>query len=76
MAAIVGLWQCTAEDIWWNQTLHQANVYSRFFRVNGIFFDPNILGRYLVVGILICVALAWVRAPPGRAGAAGGARRC
>lgn len=64
VAAIAGLWQYTTEDIWWNQTLHQANVYSRFFRVNGIFFDPNILGRYLVVGILICVALAWVRRRP------------
>ncbi len=64
VAAVAGLWQYTTEDIWWNQTLHQANVYSRFFRVNGIFFDPNILGRYLVVGLLVCVALAWVRRRP------------
>ena len=61
IAALVGLWQYASHDIWWNQTLEQANVYSRFFRVNGIFFDPNILGRYLVVGLLVCVALAWVR---------------
>lgn len=64
IAAGVALYQYAARDIWWNETLQQANVYSRFFRVNGIFFDPNILGRYLVMGILICVALAWVR--PGR----------
>lgn len=61
VAGLVGLWQYASHDIWWNQTLIQANVYSRFFRVNGIFFDPNILGRYLVVGILVCIALAWVR---------------
>lgn len=61
IAAGVALWQYTSRDIWWNETLQQANVYSRFFRVNGIFFDPNILGRYLVVGILICLGLAWVR---------------
>ncbi|MGD9570542.1 MAG: O-antigen ligase family protein [Thermoleophilia bacterium] len=61
IAALVALWQYATEDIWWNQTLIQANVYSRFFRVNGIFFDPNILGRYLAIGILICLALAWVR---------------
>ena len=61
VAALVGLWQYASHEIWWNQTLIQANVYSRFFRVNGIFFDPNILGRYLVVGILVCLALAWVR---------------
>ena len=61
VAATVGLWQYGTSDIWWNATLQQANVYSRFFRVNGIFFDPNILGRYLAIGIMICLALAWVR---------------
>ena len=65
VAALVGLWQYASHEIWWNQTLQQANVYSRFFRVNGIFFDPNILGRYLVIGILVCVALAWVRTRTG-----------
>jgi O-antigen ligase len=61
VAGAVALYQYATHEIWWNQTLQQANVYSRFFRVNGIFFDPNILGRYLVIGILVCVALAWVR---------------
>jgi O-antigen ligase len=64
VAALVGLYQYAVQDIWWNQTLQQANVYSRFFRVNGIFFDPNILGRYVVMGILVCLALAWVRRRP------------
>lgn len=64
IAALVGLYQYAIQDIWWNQTLQQANVYSRFFRVNGIFFDPNILGRYVVMGILVCLALAWVRRRP------------
>jgi O-antigen ligase len=61
VAALTALWQYATQEIWWNQTLIQANVYSRFFRVNGIFFDPNILGRYLAIGILACLALAWVR---------------
>ena len=61
IAALVGLLQYETRDIWWNATLQQANVYSRFFRVNGIFFDPNILGRYLAIGIIVCLALAWVR---------------
>ncbi len=64
IAAGVGLWQYATGEIWWNETLQQANVYSRFFRVNGIFFDPNILGRYLVIGILAALALAWVRRRP------------
>lgn len=69
IAALVALYQYATDDIWWNETLSQANVYSRFFRVNGIFFDPNILGRYLAIGILACVALAWVRPRRGELGA-------
>ena len=64
VAAGTGLWQYQTGEIWWNETLSDANVYGRFFRVNGIFFDPNILGRYAVIGILVCVALAWVRRRP------------
>lgn len=64
IAAAVALWQYGTQEIWWNETLQQANVYSRFFRVNGIFFDPNILGRYLAIGIMAALALAWVRRRP------------
>jgi O-antigen ligase len=73
VAAGVGLWQYAAQEIWWNETLQQANVYSRFFRVNGIFFDPNILGRYLAIGILAALALAWVRRRPAELAALGAA---
>ena len=62
------LYQYATQDIWWNETLQQANVYSRFFRVNGIFFDPNILGRYL--------ALAILAVPGPRLGAARGRWSC
>ncbi len=64
VAASVALFQYATREIWWNETLQQANVYSRFFRVNGIFFDPNILGRYLALAILAALALAWVRRRP------------
>jgi putative inorganic carbon (hco3(-)) transporter len=47
--------------IFWNDRLETANFYSHFFRANGIFFDPNILGRYLVVAIVAVVAFAWLR---------------
>jgi O-antigen ligase len=60
--ASLALYQYAAEDIFWNRTLQQANVYSRFFRVNGIFYDPNILGRFLVIALLAALALAALRA--------------
>ena len=52
--------QYAAHEIFWNHRLQQANVYSRFFRANGIFYDPNILGRYLVLALLIVLAYAYV----------------
>jgi O-antigen ligase len=58
--AILALVQYGAKWIFWNDRLEKANDYGRFFRVNGIFFDPNILGRYLVLAIAAAVAVAWV----------------
>lgn len=63
--AALALVQYATRDIFWNATLQQANVYSAFFRVNAIFYDPNILGRFLVVAILAAVAIAW-KSPDGR----------
>lgn len=61
IAAVMALWQFWSGELWWNQTLIQANVYSQFFRVNGYFYDPNILGRYLAMAMLIALAVAWTR---------------
>ncbi|MDH3227350.1 MAG: O-antigen ligase family protein, partial [Thermoleophilia bacterium] len=62
--ALLAVWQYAVRGIFWNDTLIQANVYSRFYRVNSIFFDPNILGRYLVLAVVACIALAWVSRDP------------
>jgi len=62
--AVLALVQYATRDIFWNSTLQQANVYSAFFRVNAIFFDPNILGRFLVLAILVAVAVAWKARDP------------
>lgn len=56
-AAVVALVQYATKTIWWNGTLEQANAYNRFFRANGIFYDPNILGRYLALAMVTGVAL-------------------
>jgi O-antigen ligase len=58
VAAGVALVQFATKTIWWNATLEQGNRYNRFFRTNGIFFDPNILGRFLSLALI--VALAYV----------------
>jgi len=58
--AALAIWQYALRGVFWNESLIQANVYSRFYRVNSIFFDPNILGRFLVVAVVAALALAWV----------------
>ena len=60
VAAAIAVGQFATRTIWWNDTLEQGNVYNRFFRANGIFYDPNILGRYLVVALTIAAVYAWV----------------
>ena len=53
----VGLYQWLARDIFWNPKVIVPNAYAPFFRVNSVFWDPSIYGRYLVVAILATLAL-------------------
>lgn len=64
--AVLAIGEYAAREVLWNHRLMQNNVYSRFFRVNSIFYDPNILGRYLALALLIAVAVAWMRRDSGR----------
>jgi len=50
--ALVGAYQWVQRDVFWNPTVRIGNAYAPFFRVNSIFWDPSIYGRYLVVAIL------------------------
>lgn len=59
--ALLAVWQYQTETLLLNDRLQQANRYSSFFRANAIFFDPNIMGRFLVVAMLVVVAIAWLR---------------
>ena len=70
--AVLALVQYGARWIFWNAKLQQDDVYSQFFRVNGIFYDPNIMGRYLAIGILAALAWIWLH-PSNRTVVIGGA---
>ncbi|MCB0881619.1 MAG: O-antigen ligase family protein [Thermoleophilia bacterium] len=59
--ALLAVWQFQSHELLLNDRLQKANAYSSFFRANSIFFDPNILGRFLVVAMLAVVAIAWIR---------------
>jgi putative inorganic carbon (hco3(-)) transporter len=56
----IGIGQYATEHIFWNGKLEASNDFHFYFRVNSLFWDPNIYGRYLMVAILLaCAALLW-----------------
>jgi O-antigen ligase len=55
--AIVGLYQYETRDIFWNPKVLVGNAYAPFYRVNSVFWDPSIYGRFLVVAILASLVL-------------------
>ena len=61
--AVVGFYQYETKTIFQNAKLHQSNIYEALFRVNSVFFDPSIYGRFLVVA-LIATAVLIVRGGP------------
>jgi O-antigen ligase len=61
--AVIGLGQHIAGDIFWNPKLEMSNDFHFYFRVNSLFWDPNIFGRYLALAIVIAAAvLVWLEA--------------
>jgi O-antigen ligase len=58
--ALVGIGQHFAGDIFWNFALERSNDFHFYFRVNSLFWDPNIYGRYLALAAVLAVAvLMW-----------------
>ncbi|HZR91533.1 MAG TPA: O-antigen ligase family protein [Gaiellaceae bacterium] len=55
--ALVGLYQRAAHDVFWNPKVIVGNAYQPFFRVNSLFWDPSIYGRFLVIAILVSLAV-------------------
>jgi O-antigen ligase len=56
--AAIGVFQFSTRDVFWNPKVINSNAYAPFFRVNSIFWDPSIYGRFLVVAILVALVVA------------------
>ncbi len=67
--AAVGIYQWLARDIFWNPKVEVGNVFQSFFRVNSLFWDPSIYGRFLVIAILAALVFLLARGVAGRAAA-------
>jgi putative inorganic carbon (HCO3(-)) transporter len=65
----VGFYQYETRTIFENGKLQIGNTYQALFRVNSVFYDPSVYGRFLVIAIIPTVVLI-VRGRSIRAGAA------
>ena len=57
---LIGIEQYLTRNIYWNPKVKVDNAFAPvdwFYRVNSVFYDPSIYGRFLVVGILASVTL-------------------
>ncbi|MBO9532780.1 MAG: O-antigen ligase family protein [Solirubrobacteraceae bacterium] len=60
VAAALGGYEYATGQVLWNQKIIDANSLSSTVRVNSLFFDPNIYGRFLMVVLLgLLAALSW-----------------
>jgi putative inorganic carbon (HCO3(-)) transporter len=60
--AAIGIVQHEAHHIFWNAKAMESNEFDLNFRVNSLFWDPNIYARYLGLALVLLVgALLWVK---------------
>jgi O-antigen ligase len=60
----VGFWEYATRRLLLNPKVIASNQVEQYFRVNSLFFDPNIYGRFLAV-VMLCLAgvLLWSTRP-------------
>ncbi|HXR31924.1 MAG TPA: O-antigen ligase family protein [Solirubrobacterales bacterium] len=59
---IVGSVEYLSRELFWNDQVIRSNEFHTYFRVNSIFWDPNIYGRYLaLVAVIAMSVLLWTR---------------
>jgi O-antigen ligase len=58
----IGSVEYVSRSLFWNQAVIRSNEFHTYFRVNSIFWDPNIFGRYLALVLVVAAAvLLWVK---------------
>jgi hypothetical protein len=59
--AAVGLWQEAVHRVFWNPGVETSNAYRSFFRVNSLFWDASVYGRFLAVTLILLAGIAIYR---------------
>lgn len=59
---LVGSVEYVTRSLFWNDQVIRSNEFHTYFRVNSVFWDPNVYGRYLALAIVVATAvLLWAR---------------
>jgi putative inorganic carbon (hco3(-)) transporter len=59
---LIGTAEWATRSLFWNDQVIRSNEFHTYFRVNSVFWDPNIYGRYLaLVAVAAMSALLWAR---------------
>jgi putative inorganic carbon (hco3(-)) transporter len=60
--ALIGFYEYHVRELLWNDAVIRSNDFHTYFRVNSLFWDPNVYGRYLaLVTVVVTAALLWAR---------------
>jgi O-antigen ligase len=58
--SVIGFWEYHRRELFWNPKVISANQFQSYFRVNSVFWDPNIYGRFLaLVMVSVAAAMLW-----------------
>ncbi|HXR12326.1 MAG TPA: hypothetical protein VN770_08525, partial [Gaiellaceae bacterium] len=55
--SFVGFYQYETRNVFENPKVIYSNAYASFFRVNSVFWDPSVYGRFLVVAMIPSIVL-------------------
>jgi putative inorganic carbon (hco3(-)) transporter len=59
---LIGSVEYLTRELLWNDQVIRSNEFHTYFRVNSVFWDPNVYGRYLALAVVVATtALLWVR---------------
>jgi O-antigen ligase len=59
---LIGGVELVTRSLFWNDQIIRSNEFHTYFRVNSVFWDPNVYGRYLaLVTTIAAAAMLWAR---------------
>jgi len=62
--ALIGFGEYATRHLLWNAAVIKSNEYHTYFRVNSLFWDPNIYGRTMALIVTaLSAALLWAQRP-------------